>query len=152
MKKPKIIPYDFVLEELGSLGPITKPMFGCVAVYVDTKIVLILRQKQDYVSDNGVWIATTADHHESLKRDLPIMRSIALFNSGGPTGWQNLPEDDPRFEEMTLKVCALIRENDPRIGKIPKPKKLRPKISKTKSGRKKVAAKKTGIAKGTSRK
>jgi hypothetical protein len=43
----------------------------------------------------------------------------------GLTGWQVLPADAPDFEESALRVCELILARDPRIGKIPKPRKSR---------------------------
>src|ERR1019366_10222917 len=52
-KRPKKIPFDFVLAELEELGPVTRPMFGCHAVYVDDKIVFILRDKSDPRDDDG---------------------------------------------------------------------------------------------------
>jgi hypothetical protein len=45
-------------------------MFGCLAVYVEDKIVLVLRGRRDNTADNGVWLATTAEPHESLHREL----------------------------------------------------------------------------------
>ena len=57
----------------------TRPMFGCLAVYVEDKIVLILRDKRDKTADNGVWLATTEEHHESLRREFPMMRSIQVL-------------------------------------------------------------------------
>lgn len=120
-KKPGTIPFEFVLEQLYSVEPVTKPMFGCHAVYVGNKIVLILRRKDVSKTDNGVWIATTHEHHQSLKLDFPSMRSIAVFGSEG--GWQNLPEDAHDFEEAVIKVCTLILKGDQRIGKVPKPRK-----------------------------
>lgn len=120
-KREKPAPHEFVLEALAPLAPVTRPMFGCLAVYVEEKIVLILRDRHDYPADNGVWIATTADHHASLLRELPHMRSIQLF--GQPvTHWQILPADSPDFEESALQACKLIRAGDPRIGKVPKRK------------------------------
>ena len=68
--------------------------------------------------DNGVWIATTREHHDSLRRDLPSLRHIALFG-GKSSGWQNLPSDALEFEDDVLRACALIRAGDPRIGKVP---------------------------------
>ena len=94
-------------------------MFGCLAVYVEEKIVLILRDKRVAPADNGVWLATTAEHHESLRREFPQMRSIRVLG-GKPTQWQLLPADDPDFEAAALRACKLIRAGDPRIGKIPK--------------------------------
>jgi hypothetical protein len=122
VKKKKRIPFDFVLDELASADPETKPMFGCTAVYIREKIVLILRDKPAKNTDNGVWLATTMDRHDSLRQDFPSMRSIAVLG-GGVTGWQVLPADASDFEESVQKACALILRGDPRIGKVPASKR-----------------------------
>lgn len=93
-------------------------MFGCLAVYVVDKIVLILRDKPGQTADNGVWLCTTEDHHASLRRDFPNMRSIKVFRKK-VTGWQVLPVDAPDFEEAALRACDFILAKDPRIGKVP---------------------------------
>ena len=99
-------------------------MFGCIAVYVGEKIVLALRDKADSATDNGVWLATTVAHHESLRAEFPNMRSIQVF--GKPvTGWQVLPAESADFEETALRACELIAARDPRIGKIPVQKRKR---------------------------
>src|SRR5882724_2133037 len=72
-------PYEFVREALAALSPTTRTMFGCLAVYVGEKIVLILRERREGTADNGVWLATTEAHHESLRREFPYMRSIQVF-------------------------------------------------------------------------
>ena len=115
-------PFVFVLDELASLAPVTRPLFGCLAVYVGDRIVLALRRKEIETADNGVWVATTAEHHESLRRELPSLKSIELFGPG-PSGWQVLPEQAADFELEVQRACELILHRDPRIGKIPKPKK-----------------------------
>jgi hypothetical protein len=120
------VPHEFVLEALESLHPWTRPMFGCIAVYVDEKIVLILRDRPASPRDNGVWLATSREHHDSLREEFPRMRSIEVFESG-VTSWQVLAADDGEFEDFALRACALIRAGDPRIGKTPKPKSRRPK-------------------------
>src|SRR5688572_1873410 len=112
--------FDFVLEELHSAEPVVKPMFGCHAVYVNGKIVLMLRRKESYPHDNGVWVATTKEHHDSLRKDFPSMRTIALFG-GSDSAWQNLPADSDQFEEEVMKICRYILKRDLRIGKVPKP-------------------------------
>jgi hypothetical protein len=124
VKKRKSVPHPFVLEALAGLEIRTRPMFGCVAVYVEEKIVLILRDKQDDHADNGVWLATTMDHHPSLRREFPHMRSIGVLGKG-VTGWQILPVDAPDFEEAALRACELIMAGDPRIGKIPASRRSR---------------------------
>jgi hypothetical protein len=112
------VPHEFVLDALEPIGPVTKPMFGCLAVYVRERIVLILRDHRDHPADNGVWLATTAEHHESLRREFPHMRSLQLF--GTPvTSWQVLPSDAGDFEESALRACELVLARDPRIGKVP---------------------------------
>lgn len=118
-KRRKSPPHEFVLDALAPLAPITKPMFGSLAIYIEEKIVLILRNRGDSPADDGVWLATTEEHHASLRCEFPRMRSIRLFGRE-TTHWQVLPADAPDFEDMALRACELVRARDPRIGKIPK--------------------------------
>ena len=107
---------------MAELQPRTNPMFGCLAVYVGEKIVLILRDKPDDPADNGVWLATTHQHHASLRREFPNMRSIGVLGKK-VTGWQLLPSSASDFEEASLRACELIAAGDVRIGKVPDRKK-----------------------------
>jgi hypothetical protein len=116
-KKQKVIPFDFVLAALDRLSPVTKPMFGCYAIYVGEKMVAVLRRKEKKDPSNGVWIASSPEHHASLKKDLPSLRPLTIF--GKPSaGWRILKETNDDFEENVLKACELILKGDPRIGKI----------------------------------
>jgi hypothetical protein len=117
VKRRKVVPHEFVLEAIAVVSPETRPMFGCLAVYVKDKIVLILRDKPGSTADNGVWLATTEDHHESLRGEFPGMRSIQAFGKK-VTGWQVIPADAPDFEEAALRACELIVARDLRIGKL----------------------------------
>lgn len=104
-------------------------MFGCLAVYVpdvhkEEKIVLILRDRPTALADNGVWLATTIEHHASLRADFPSLRSIGVLGKD-VTGWQILPAEAPDFEEAALRACELVIARDPRIGKVPKAKRPR---------------------------
>ena len=78
-KPRKPVPHEFVLDAIATLSPKTRSMFGCLAIYVQDKIVLILRDKRDQMADNGVWLATTEDQHRSLRREFPNMRSIQVL-------------------------------------------------------------------------
>jgi hypothetical protein len=118
IKPRKTVPHEFVLDALAALSPHTRSMFGCLAVYVGDKIVLILRDRRDATADNGVWLATTVEHHESLRRSFPNMRSIQVFQKE-VTDWQVLPVDAPDFEESAVAACDLILAGDARIGKVP---------------------------------
>ena len=119
VKQRKPVPHEFVLEAIAPLSPRTRSMFGCLAVYVEDKIVFALRDKHENTADNGVWLATMKEHHESLRREFSSMRSIQVFGSD-VTGWQILPADAPDFEEEALRACELVLAGDPRIGKVPK--------------------------------
>ena len=102
--------YEFVLDAISELSPETGPMFGCLGV---------LRNKNGSgVEDNGMWLATSKEHHQSLQTDFPNMRSIRVLGNGG-TRWQILPADAPDFEEATLRACEFILAGDLRIGKVP---------------------------------
>ena len=118
----KTQPHAFVLDALAPLAFRTRPMFGCIAVYVGEKIVFALRDKPGAPADNGVWLATTIEHHDSLRNEFPNMRSIQVLGKD-VTGWQLLPADAPDFEESALHACELIAQHDPRIGKVPRPKR-----------------------------
>lgn len=99
-------------------------MFGCLAVYVGDKIVLALRDRSDGAAHNGVWLATSQEHHASLRHEFPNMRSIQAFGKE-LTGWQMLPADAVDFEEAALRACQLIVAGDPRIGKTPNKRRRR---------------------------
>ena len=132
IKPRKQAPHEFVLDALSALSPYTRPMFGCLAIYVEDKIVLILRDKPSYEADNGVWLATTVEHHESLRREFPSMRSIGVLGKE-ITGWQVLPVDSPDFEESALHACELVLDRDPRIGKVPGERKRKTQNSERKN-------------------
>jgi hypothetical protein len=125
-KHRKPIPHAFVLDAIATLSPYTRPMFGCLAIYVKDKIVLILRDKPTNTADNGVWLATTQGHHQSLRREFPNMRSIQVLGKQ-VTGWQVLPVDAPDFESAALRACELVLAGDPRIGKIPGARTSKPR-------------------------
>jgi len=130
----KRAPHEFVLESLAPAAPWTRPMFGCLAVYVGDKIVMALRDKSSEISDNGVWLATTQAHHESLRREFPSMRSIKLLGKD-ITGWQVLPSDAPDFEQAALHACELILAGDDRIGKVPGARAPRRTVQKSAKSR-----------------
>src|ERR1700722_16247383 len=140
-KAPQAVPFSFVLDAIAPLSPWPRPMFGCLAIYVQDKIVVILRNKQSTPLDNGVWLATTEEHHPSLRLEFPNMRSIQLLSKNGlgkkVTGWQVLPVDAQDFEQSALHACDLVLARDPRIGKVPGAKRV-PKAASAKAGSSKL--------------
>lgn len=122
--KQSKVPFPFVLDALAVLSPEIRPMFGCLALYVDDRLVLVLRDKSNqnnnkHPEDNGVWVVTSKEHHESLQREFPRMRSIKALGTS-TTSWQVLPMSAPDFEESVPHACDLILKKDVRIGKVPK--------------------------------
>ena len=132
----KPVPHEFVLDALAAISPETRSMFGCLAVYVNDKIVFALRDKRNETAeDDGVWLATTVEHHQSLREDFPHMRSIRVLGKK-VTGWQVLPADTPDFEESALRACEFVIAGDPRIGKVPASRRIKvAKKTKPKSKR-----------------
>ncbi|HYV95392.1 MAG TPA: hypothetical protein VE978_26700 [Chitinophagales bacterium] len=115
----KNIPFDFVFDYLMPLDVTVKPMFGLWAIYMNEKIMLILRQRNDHPETNGVWIATNREHHKSLRSDLPSLHSISAYSKDTvETEWQMIPVDKDDFEASVRKVCELIKHGDHRIGRI----------------------------------
>jgi hypothetical protein len=121
--------FPFIIEELENsrLSPRfqVRAMFGSHAVYIDDKIVFILRKKGDAktIRDDGMWVASLPEHNVSLLRDFPELRPIELFQDRGRrgfTGWLILPDSEARFEENAMAICQLVINEDPRIGKLPK--------------------------------
>lgn len=136
-KPPAPIPYRFFLDAIEE-ELVNKAFFGARAYYRDEAILFILREKPDsFPADNGIWVATHLEHHASLKSELPSLRSLEMF--GGDTSWQVLPADSDGFEDEAFRLAELVQAADPRIGRIPKGRRL---TKKAPEGTKKPAAKK----------
>jgi hypothetical protein len=128
----KPVAYTFVLEELESSLSQDRlrvhPMFGSHALYVDEKIVFILRKKgnPETIRDDGVWVAlANPECGPALNRQFPDLREIEMFKDRGHkafSAWLNLPETEDGFEEAALAMCQLVAKGDSRIGKVPKPR------------------------------
>ena len=119
LEHEKNIPFEFVLDHLYQASPVIKRMFGCVAVYINERMVLVLRQREDHPEDNGVWLVTEKAHHFSLKQEFSSLRTIKLFGAE-VSSWQLLAADQDDFEELVIKACDLILMGDHRIGKLEK--------------------------------
>ena len=114
----KTIPFSFVLDILHSREPVVKPMFGCYAVYLGPRIVFILRHKADHTEANGVWFATSREHHPALKKEFPSLGPVTILGSG-ETNWQMIYEHADDFESSVVRACELVVRGDSRIGHIP---------------------------------
>ena len=120
MKKNTVkqrIPFPFVLEELVSIRPRIKRMFGFTHVYLDQKLLFSLRDSVKQPGSNGMWVYTTAEHVDSLAREFPQLPRRQLWRSG-KNAWVILASRLEDFEELALRACELILCGDQRIGRV----------------------------------
>jgi hypothetical protein len=122
------LPYDFIFEHLPEDRVSIKRMFGHHCLYFDGLMVMFMIAK-DGNPDNGICIATSKPHIESLAKDI---KSLRYLESYGPdaTDWRLIPADSDQFEIDTEKVCHLILARDPRIGREPKSNHKKISVSK----------------------
>lgn len=114
MKQP--MPFDFLLNDLPA-SIIVKPAIGMFYIYFNGKIVLIFRKTKKNPQHNGIWISTTRVHHDSLKAEVPAISEFEL-EEGFDTAWLLLSHDHDDFESAAVRICLLVSNKDPRIGKI----------------------------------
>jgi hypothetical protein len=131
----KKTPFAFALEELDALSPMIKPMFGGFAVYIGEKLVLFLYDQEKWPDFKGVSLATTPGDYRSLAQEFSSTR-VAEPKKIGKHPWLLIAASVADFEEQVLKACEMILNGDPRIGRAPEAKKLRP--SKKEPSRKKI--------------
>lgn len=112
-------PFPFVLEELTSLRPTIKHMFGMTSVYLDDKLLCSLRDSLKQPGSNGIWLYTTAEEVESLAREFPGLSKRQLWRSRSSNkAWIVLASRLENFEEYAFKACDLIVGGDRRIGRL----------------------------------
>jgi hypothetical protein len=113
--KKRDIPFDFVLDQLEPLGPTTRAMFGSTGVYLDERVVFILRKKGD--SDDGVWVCFEPSVEAEVRELLPALQHIDVL--GNVRAWRKLAASHPNFEDDVLRACKLLLAGDTRLGKLP---------------------------------
>ncbi len=111
------IPYEFVIDYLPN-DIIVKKMFGMHYIYCRKKIMMILRQRLNEPEFNGIWVATSKAHHESLQKDVPDLGPFFWAGNEQYGNWLLIQDGVDGFEEAAMKVCELISHGDPRIGNL----------------------------------
>lgn len=114
--------HAFLIDYLYPLEVRVRPMFGNTSLYIGEKSYFATRHRADKTADNGIWIGTQLEHHESLKAQFP---SLTNLNSFRIRKWLLLPETAEDFEETARQFCLLVIAEDERLGVTPKPKKKR---------------------------
>ena len=115
------IPFAFLLDHILRDDIAIKPMFGCFALYAGGKLSLFLVDRDEPLvkpdgetMDNGVHVATTVEHVDSLKQDFVDAEFRML--KGGKV-WMLIPSGHARFEDNVIRTCEMIDSHDPRIGR-----------------------------------
>ncbi|OWT72763.1 MULTISPECIES: hypothetical protein [unclassified Achromobacter] len=93
-----------------------KPMFGCLAAYLDGQLCLVAADRGD--PWNGLLVCTSRDRHAALVEDLPALRPHPVLGK-----WLYVPESAPEFEDTAQQVATLVLARDERIGVEPKPRR-----------------------------
>jgi len=112
----KSAPFDFVFDYLPT-GITVKKMFGMYYIYLGKRIMLILRRSDKQPEWNGVWVATSTEHHESLKNNIPELGAFFFEGDDRHSNWLLLQDNVEDFEGAVIKVCELIARGDASIGR-----------------------------------
>lgn len=84
-------------------------MFGFLTCYVHGRLVLALADKRP--PWRGLLVPTDRAHHATLRVLIPELRVHPVLGK-----WLYLPDAADDFEASALRVVALARADDPRIG------------------------------------
>ncbi len=119
MRDFKPHPLRWIVESLEEEPSyLEKAMFGARGCYLHGRLVLVLAARKE--PWKGLLVPTEKKYHESLQDEFPGLMVHTILGK-----WLYLPEESEDFEETASRLVDLIREEDPRIGVLPKPRKRR---------------------------
>jgi hypothetical protein len=113
----KTVPFPFIIDELVSLRPTVKKVFGFTHVYLGEKLLFSLRDNAKQPGTNGMWLFIVAENIDSLAKEFPDLPRRQFWRSG-KNCWIVLASRFECFEEYALKACELILNGDQRIGRV----------------------------------
>lgn len=91
-------------------------MLGCYGLFVDQKLLMLLRERENEPEFNGIFIATQPQFFDALQNDIHTSNMTFDLDGVGHS-WIFLSEDLEDFHEKLQKTCDMIKANDERIGK-----------------------------------
>lgn len=97
-------------------GFVLRTMFGAKAVYLDGKLMLCFCAGEE--PWRGMLVSTDHARHAALQAEFPGLTPHPILPK-----WLYLPETADRFERLAVRLVALARRRDPRIGVVPAPRK-----------------------------
>ena len=117
-------PQNPLLWVVGSLKEepsfIDKAMFGCRAIYLHGRLMLVLCSGEE--PWNGLLIATDHEFHDSIRDDFDYVVQHPVLKK-----WLYLPEASEDFESVSSEIVEAIRIGDQRFGVEPKERKRKKK-------------------------
>jgi hypothetical protein len=114
IKKPKTHPLLWVVEPLiEEPSYLEKPMFGCLAIYLRGRLMLVLASREE--PWNGLLIPTDHQFHDSIIKDFRDVVQHSVLKK-----WLYLPEATEDFETVASDIVEAVRMNDLRFGVEPK--------------------------------
>jgi hypothetical protein len=103
-------PLQWVLDSVeGEPSFFQRPMFGCQAVYLFGRLVLVLAAKEE--PWNGLLVCTSREFHSMLVGEYPSLKPHPVLGK-----WLYLSQTHDNFEETVQELVLRIVKNDPRIG------------------------------------
>ena len=100
-----------------------KSMFGCLAIYVHGRMVLLLSEGDE--PWNGLLIPTAHQFHDAIRAEFNDVVQHPVLKK-----WLYLPENTEEFETVAEGIVHAIHMDDQRFGVEPKerkPRKLKPR-------------------------
>ena len=113
-KKPPKNPLLWVVEPImEEPSYIDRAWFGCRAIYLNGRLMLVLRSGQE--PWNGLLIATEKEFHDSIRQEFETVVQHPVLKK-----WLYLPENSEDFESVSSEIVEAIRIGDQRFGVEPK--------------------------------
>lgn len=98
---------------------VLRAMFGAKAVYLGGKMMLCCCAGEE--PWRGLLVCTDRTRHAALQADFPALVPHSVLPK-----WLYLPEAAASFERDAVRLVALARARDPRLGIIPGTRKKKP--------------------------
>jgi hypothetical protein len=103
-------PFQWLLESVEAEPSFfQKPMFGCQAVYIFGRLVLVLAAEEE--PWNGLLVCTSREFHSALIGEYPALEPHPILGK-----WLYLTQAHDNFEEIAQQLVQQIVKEDPRIG------------------------------------
>jgi hypothetical protein len=113
-KKKKQHPLLWVVESLmEEPSYLEKPMFGCLAIYLHGRLMLVLASGEE--PWDGLLIPTEHQFHDAIVKEFSDVVQHSVLKK-----WLYLPEATEDFETVASDIVEAVRMNDQRFGVEPK--------------------------------